>query len=95
MGLFNSLNSDDSCSYICQVVVEEVEEKVEEEWGGGGGRLRASPYIINGIVSMTLLTKQMHKSHRSESIDAETFNHVLNNDHCSHNAIIISRLRLG
>lgn len=62
---------------------------------GGGGRPLASPYIINGIVSMTLLTKQMHKSHRSESIDTETFNHVLNNDHCSHNAIIISRLRLG
>lgn len=37
MGPFNSLNSDDSCSYICQVVVEEVEEKVEEECGGGGG----------------------------------------------------------
>lgn len=67
------------------------------EGGGGrsGGRLEASPYIINGIVSMTLLTKQMHKSQRSESIDTETFNHVLNTDHCSHNAIIIFHLRLG
>lgn len=58
-------------------------------------QLLACPYIINGIISMTLLTKQMHKSHRSESIDTETFNHVLNNDHCSHNAIIIFSLWFG
>lgn len=38
-----------------------------------------SPYIINDIISTTLLTKQMHKSQRPESIDTETFNHVLNN----------------
>lgn len=50
-----------------------------------------SPYIINDIVSTTLLTKQMYKSHCRESIDTETFNHVLNNDFCSHNAIIILR----
>lgn len=37
MGLFNSLNSDDSCSYICQVAVEEVEEEVEEKWGAAPG----------------------------------------------------------
>lgn len=48
-----------------------------------------SPYIINDIISTTLLTKQMHKSQRPESIDTETFNHVLNNDYCSHNAVII------
>lgn len=47
------------------------------------------PYIINDIISTTLLTKQMHKSLRLQSIDTETFNHVLNNDYCSHNAIII------
>lgn len=91
MGLFNSLNSDDSSSDFCQVVDEEkVEKKGEEE--GVGGRPWASPYIINSIISMTLLTKQMHKSNKSESIDTETFNHVSNNDHCSHNAIIISHL---
>lgn len=44
-----------------------------------------SPYIINDIISTTLLTKQMHKSQRPKSIDTETFNHVLNNDYCSHN----------
>lgn len=48
-----------------------------------------SPYIINDIISTTLSTKQMHKSLRLQSIDTETFNHVLNNDYCSHNAIII------
>lgn len=57
--------------------------------GRRGRQLLDSPYIINGIISTTLLTKQMHKSHRHESIGTETFNHVLNNDYCSHNAIII------
>lgn len=48
-----------------------------------------SPCIINGIISATLLTKQMHKSHRPESIDTKIFNHVLSNDYSSHNAIIV------
>lgn len=52
-------------------------------------QLWESPYIINDIISTTLLTKQMHKSLRLQSIDTETFNHVLNNDYCSHNAVII------
>lgn len=77
MGPFNSLNSD-SCSYICQDVRRRRRRRILDP-----------PYIINDIISTTLLTKQMHKSHRPESIDRETFNHVLNNDYCSHNAIII------
>lgn len=44
--------------------------------------------IINYIIYIRLLTKQIHKSW-VESIDADIFNHVLNNDYCSHNAIII------
>lgn len=52
-------------------------------------QLLDSPYIVNGTVSTTLLTKKIHKSHRRVSIDMETFHHVLNNDYCSLNAIII------
>lgn len=63
--------------------------KWREEEGGLFQQISDSPYIINDIISTTLLTKQMHKSHRPQSIDMETFNHVLNNDYCSHNAIII------
>ncbi len=84
MGPFNSLNSDDSCSYICQDGRRR--RRRRRRWRR---RLLDSPYIINDIISTTLLTKQMHKSRRPESIDRETFNHVLNDDYCSHNAIII------
>lgn len=52
-------------------------------------QLLDSPYIINGTVSTTLLTKKIHKSRRRVSIDMETFHHVQNNDYCSLNAIII------
>lgn len=74
MGPFNSLNSDDSCSYICQEGEEGGWRKGEEgggggrEEGGGGGREEGGgggvPYIINDIISTTLSTKQMHKSRR-------------------------------